>query len=132
MFEPFKHRPDSKGLLIHPEEELDALVEKAHMNNWQIGVHAIGNRGVHLVLNAVQKAQKKTGKKGLRHRIEHSQFVRDEDLLRYKVLGMIPSMQPTHCTTDLLVVEDRIGTAGVWFRLAGGTIGPPPGALFLG
>lgn len=110
MFEPFKHRPDSRGLLIHPVEELDALIEKAHQNNWQIGVHSIGNRGVHLVLNAVEKAQKKFGKKGLRHRIEHSQFVRDEDLPRYKDLEMIPSMQPTHCTTDLLVVEDRIGT----------------------
>jgi predicted amidohydrolase YtcJ len=110
MFEPFKHRPESKGLLIHPVEELDAMIEKAHQNNWQIGVHSIGNRGVHLVLNAVEKAQKKLGKKGLRHRIEHSQFVRDDDLLRYKDLEMIPSMQPTHCTTDLLVVEDRIGT----------------------
>ncbi len=110
MFEPFNHRPDSKGLLIHPVEELDALIAKAHQNNWQVGVHAIGNRGVHLVLNAVEKAQQKYGKKGLRHRIEHSQFVRDVDLPRYKDLEMMPSMQPTHCTTDLLVVEDRIGS----------------------
>ncbi|MCK5221861.1 MAG: amidohydrolase family protein, partial [Candidatus Aminicenantes bacterium] len=66
-------------------------------------------RGVHLVLNAVEKAQKKFGMKGLRHRIEHTQFITDEDLLRFNKLKMIPSMQPTHCTTDLLVVEERIG-----------------------
>lgn len=109
MFKPYKHRPESKGLLIYPVPKLDALIEKAHKNHWQIGVHAIGNRGVRLVLDAVEKAQKKHGVKGLRHRIEHSQFVTDADVMRYKTLGMVPSMQPTHCTTDLLVAEDRIG-----------------------
>jgi len=61
------------------------------------------------VLNAVEAAQKLYGVKHLRHRIEHSQFVRDQDLSRYARLGVVASMQPTHCTTDLLVVEDRIG-----------------------
>lgn len=112
MFKPYIHRPDSRGLLIYPEAELERLVEKAHQGNWQIGVHAIGNRGVNLVLNAVEKAQKKHGVKNLRHRIEHSQFVMDGDIGRYKSLGVLPSMQPTHCTSDLLVVEDRIGKEG--------------------
>jgi len=109
MFEPYRHRPDSKGLLIHPEDRFQEMVAAAHHFNWQIGVHAIGNRGVHIVLDAIEKAQQKYGIKGLRHRIEHSQFVIDEDIRRYKNLQVIPSMQPTHCTTDLLVVEDRIG-----------------------
>lgn len=111
MFNPYLHRPESRGILIQPTEELNRLVAEAHRNNWPIGVHAIGNRGVHLVLNAVEKAQDKYGPKPqIRHRIEHSQFVTDSDLKRYKTLGVIPSMQPTHCTTDLLVVENRIGS----------------------
>ncbi|MBN1197283.1 MAG: amidohydrolase, partial [Candidatus Aminicenantes bacterium] len=109
MFAPYRHRPDSSGILIHPVERFNQLVAAAHKQGWPVGVHAIGNRGVHLVLNAIEAAQKQYGVKGLRHRIEHSQFVRDEDLSRYVRLGVVASMQPTHCTTDLLVVEDRIG-----------------------
>jgi len=109
MFAPYRHQPGSSGILIHPVETFNRLVAAAHAQDWAVGVHAIGNRGVHLVLNAVEAAQKQYGVKGLRHRIEHSQFVRDEDLARYARLGVVASMQPTHCTTDLLVVEDRIG-----------------------
>ena len=109
MFSPYIHRPESRGILIHPVDRFNALVAEAHRHNWPVGVHAIGNRGVHLVLNAVEKAQSRFGKRNLLHRIEHSQFVRDSDLVRYKKMGVVASMQPTHCTSDLLVVEDRIG-----------------------
>ena len=109
FFKPYTNNPKTSGILIHPVEELDKLISDAHENGFQTGVHAIGNRGVHLVLNAVEKAQQKFGMRGLRHRIEHTQFITNEDLLRFNKLKMIPSMQPTHCTTDLLVVEERIG-----------------------
>lgn len=109
FFKPYKNRPETSGILIHPVKELNKLISDAHRNNWQVGVHAIGNRAVHLVLNAVELAQKKYGLKGLRHRIEHTQFITDDDIPRFTTLKMIPSMQPTHCTTDLLVVEERIG-----------------------
>ncbi|MEN8222819.1 MAG: amidohydrolase [Acidobacteriota bacterium] len=110
FFKPYKSNPSTSGILIQPVKELDRLIADAHQNGFQVGVHAIGNRGVHLVLNAVEKAQKKYGQKGLRHRIEHTQFITDEDLLRFFELKMVPSMQPTHCTTDLLVVEERVGS----------------------
>ena len=109
FFKPYKNNPSTSGILIHPIEELNKLIADAHMNGFQTGTHAIGNRGVHLVLNAVEKAQKKFGQKGLRHRIEHTQFITDDDLIRFPELKMVPSMQPTHCTTDLLVVEERVG-----------------------
>ncbi len=118
FFKPYTNNPKTSGILIHPVEELDELISNAHKNGFQTGVHAIGNRGVHLVLDAVEKAQKKFGMKGLRHRIEHTQFITNEDLIRFNKLKMIPSMQPTHCTTDLLVVEERIGKerAGQGYR----------------
>ena len=109
FFKPYTNNPETSGILIHPIEELDRLIAEVHKNGFQVGVHAIGNRGVHLVLNAVEKARKIYGEKGLRHRIEHTQFITDKDLSRFNMLKMIPSMQPTHCTTDLLVVEKRIG-----------------------
>ncbi|MEN8154262.1 MAG: amidohydrolase [Acidobacteriota bacterium] len=109
FFKPYLHRPDSRGILIQPVPELENIIKKIHKNNWQVGVHAIGNRAVHIVLDSVEKAQKLYGVKGLRHRIEHTQFIIDNDLNRFNNLQMVPSMQPTHCTSDLLVVEERVG-----------------------
>lgn len=109
FFKPYKSFPETKGILIHPIDELNRIISESHRNNWQVGVHAIGNRAVRLVLNGVELAQKKFGVKGLRHRIEHTQFITDSDIPRFTKLKMIPSMQPTHCTTDLLVAEERIG-----------------------
>ncbi len=94
MFEPFAEEPGNTGLAQYEEEEFYALVEKAHKNGYQIGVHAIGDKAVHWVLNAFEGAQKKHGKKGLRHRVEHCTVVTFEDAGRFGELGIVASMQP--------------------------------------
>ncbi|MFC2169129.1 amidohydrolase [Acidobacteriota bacterium] len=109
MFEPFSDEPDSSGLPQYEEEELNALVEKAHLNGYQVGVHAIGDKGIHWVLNAIERAQIKHGKKDLRHRIEHTSVLHPNDVKRFYEFGVIASMQPTHCTTDLSYCEKRFG-----------------------
>jgi len=109
LFEPFSDEPEKSGLPQYEEQEFYDLVEKAHENGYQVGVHAIGDRGVNWVLNAVEHAQEKHGKKELRHRIEHAQIIIPSDVKRFKELGVIASMQPTHCTTDMRFCEHRIG-----------------------
>lgn len=109
LFEPFSDEPDKIGLPQYKEEEFYALVEKAHQNGFQVGVHAIGDKGVNWVLNAVERAQSKYGKKGLRHRIEHAQIIIPSDVKRFQELEVIASMQPTHCTTDMRFCETRVG-----------------------
>jgi len=94
MFEPFAEEPGNTGLAQYDEEEFYALVEKAHANGYQVGVHAIGDKGVHWVLNAVERAQQRHGKKGLRHRVEHNTVTTFEDTKRYGKLGVVASMQP--------------------------------------
>ena len=94
MFEPFAEEPGNTGLAQYGEEEFYALVEKAHANGYQVGVHAIGDKGVHWVLNAVERAQERHGKKGLRHRVEHNTVTTFEDTKRYGRLGVVASMQP--------------------------------------
>lgn len=94
MFEPFAEEPGNTGLAQYEEDEFYALVEKAHQNGYQVGVHAIGDKGVHWVLNAFERAQKKHGKKGLRHRVEHCTVVTFEDAKRFGKLGIVASMQP--------------------------------------
>jgi len=109
LFEPFKDDPSTSGLSMYKEDEFYELFTKAHKHGYQIGVHAIGSKGVHWVLNAVEKAQEKFGKKGLRHRIEHAQLIIPEDVQRFNELGVVASMQPTHCTTDMRFCEIRVG-----------------------
>ncbi len=94
MFEPFAEEPGNTGMAQYEEEEFYALVEKAHKNGYQVGVHAIGDKAVHWVLNAFERAQNKHGKKGLRHRVEHCTVVTFEDAGRFGELGVVASMQP--------------------------------------
>jgi len=109
MFAPFSDEPGKSGVPQMPEAELDALFEKAQMNGYQTGTHAIGDKGVNWVLNAVEKARRTFGTKDLRHRIEHAQIIAAADVPRFKELGVIASMQPTHCTTDMRFCERRVG-----------------------
>lgn len=109
LFAPFADEPGKTGLPQYPEEEFAELIAKAHENGYQTGTHAIGDKGVNWVLNAVEKAGMKFGTKDLRHRIEHAQVITPSDFARFKKLGVIASMQPTHCTTDMRFCERRIG-----------------------
>lgn len=109
MFEPFSDDPGKTGLAQYPEETFYQLIEKAYASGYQVGVHAIGDKGVNWVLNAVERAIQKYGQKNLRYRIEHAQIIKPEDFPRFKALGVIASMQPTHCTTDMRFCEKRVG-----------------------
>jgi predicted amidohydrolase YtcJ len=108
MFEPFAEDPENTGLAQYGEEEFYALVEKAHASGYQVGVHAIGDKGVHWVLNAVERAQQKHGKKGLRHRVEHNTVTTWDDAKRYGKLGVVASMQP-NITGNELYRRVRLG-----------------------
>jgi predicted amidohydrolase YtcJ len=129
MFEPFADEPQKTGLPQYPEEEFYRLIDKAYAEGYQVGVHSIGDKATNWVLNAVEKAEKKYGMKDLRPRIEHAQVIIPSDVKRFKELGVIASMQPTHCTTDMRFCERRIGlerskNAYIWKSLeeAGATI----------
>ena len=123
MFEPFTDNPKSSGLAMMPYEEFEKKVIKADKMGFQIGVHAIGDKGNFWTLNAYEKAQKENGKRDSRHRIEHAQTLQQSDIKRFAQLGVIPSMQPTHCITDKRFCEKRIGSerskgAYAWKSLA--------------
>jgi predicted amidohydrolase YtcJ len=123
MFEPFADNPKSSGLARMPYEEFESMVVKADKMGFQIGVHAIGDKGNFWTLNAYEKAQQVNGKRDSRHRDEHTQTLQISDIMRFAQLGVIASMQPTHCITDKRFYEKRIGTerskgAYAWRSLA--------------
>jgi len=109
MLEPFTDEPGKSGLPQHPYPVFAQMVDRAWASGFQIGVHAIGDKAVRWVLDAVEAAQKKHGRRDLRPRVEHAQVVSPEDGPRFAELGVIASMQPTHCTTDMRFCERRIG-----------------------
>lgn len=110
--EPYSDRPDTTGLQRAHEDETLAIMKKAYDADVQVCVHAIGDRGNQLALDWMQKTfeaapDKATADK--RWRIEHAQVLRLEDIVRFKQLGVIPSMQPSHAIGDLYFAEARIG-----------------------
>ncbi|NVJ62017.1 MAG: amidohydrolase [Gammaproteobacteria bacterium] len=109
MIEPYSDQKDHKGLLVTAPDVLDNKVEQTLSANFQANIHAIGDRGNRIVLNAIEDAYKNGFGKGLRHRIEHTQVVALSDLKRIKELNLIASMQPTHATSDMNMAEDRVG-----------------------
>jgi predicted amidohydrolase YtcJ len=109
MFKPFADNPESSGLAMMPYEEFEKMVIKADKMGFQTGVHAIGDKANFWVLNAYEKAQQVDGKRDSRHRIEHAQTLQESDIPRFAQLGVIASMQPTHCITDKRFYEKRVG-----------------------
>lgn len=109
MFEPFADNPESSGLAMMPYEKFENMVVAADKYGFQVGVHAIGDKGNFWTLNAYEKAQQLNGKRDSRHRDEHTQTLQLSDIGRFAELGVIPSMQPTHCITDKRFYEKRVG-----------------------
>jgi predicted amidohydrolase YtcJ len=109
FFEPYSDDPKTSGLLLHTVEELQRLILKADAAGFQLAVHAIGDRANSLVLDAFEKAAAANGRRDRRFRIEHAQVVRKPDLARFKALGVVASIQPSHCIDDMRWAERRIG-----------------------
>lgn len=109
MLQPYSDDPGNIGLLFMEQEEIDSAASKVIGKGFQANIHAIGDAANRQVLDAIEKAQKKYGDQGLRNRIEHAQIVSLKDIPRFKELGIIASMQPTHATSDKNMAEDRVG-----------------------
>ncbi|MEK0082044.1 amidohydrolase [Benzoatithermus flavus] len=134
LLEPYLDAPGS-GLLRDDLDRIQAMLATALRQGIQVWTHAIGDRANRVVLDlyeqafrAVPPAERKVQEP--RWRIEHAQILDPADLPRFAVLGVIPSMQPSHAITDLHWAESRLGLARLdrtykWRSLiASGTIVP--------
>jgi len=109
MFDPYSDDASNSGLAMWPYEELEKMILTADKMGFQIGIHAIGDKANNWILNAYEKAIGVNGKRDSRHRDEHTQTLQLSDIPRFAKLGVIPSMQPTHCISDKLFYEKRVG-----------------------
>ena len=124
MLEPYSDLPDSTGLNVEPVQDILDAARLAIKNDFQVCVHAIGDRANREVLNIYETVFKENpDRKMLRWRIEHAQHLNPADIPRFAQLGVIASMQPIHCTSDGPWVTKRIGAkraeegAYVWQKL---------------
>jgi hypothetical protein len=109
FFEPYADDASTKGLLIQSPEELEKRMREADAAGFQLVVHAIGDRANAIVVDAIEKLERANGRRDRRARIEHAQVVRDADKARMARLGIIASIQPSHCIDDMRWAENRIG-----------------------
>jgi predicted amidohydrolase YtcJ len=91
---PYASNPSFSGILSHTQEEIDAIIEKAHGLGWQVTSHAVGDRAVTMIVDAIEKALLKCPREDHRHRIEHCAMVNDALLERIKALGIVPIPNP--------------------------------------
>jgi len=109
FYEPYVDAPDTKGLMVTPEDSLRKWIGAADSAGLQVAVHAIGERANGLILDIYDSLAKAHGPKDRRFRIEHAQHLRRSDIERIARSGVIASMQPYHAIDDGRWAEKRIG-----------------------
>ncbi len=121
LLEPYADLPESTGLNITSLEAMEETARLAREHDFQLCVHAIGDRANRETLDLFERAL--AGDRSRRWRIEHAQHLHPEDVPRFADLGVIASMQAVHCTSDGPWVPDRLGDeraaegAYVWRKL---------------
>jgi predicted amidohydrolase YtcJ len=109
MLEPYADDPANVGIPVTPPDELRSWVERAARAGFACSVHAIGDAANRAMLDVYEATRPQWHPQGLRPRVEHAQTLAPSDVPRFGKLGVIPSMQPIHCTQDLLVNDKALG-----------------------
>ena len=92
--DPYESNSDDSGILYHSQETLDDMIGRAHRGGFQCTVHAVGDRAIEQMLNAVARAMHEFPRENLRHRIEHCGITPPDLRKRIKALAIVPAMQP--------------------------------------
>ena len=111
LLQPYSDKPDWSGFLLSAPEHFDSVANILYTKGWQMCTHAIGDSGNRTILKTYAKYLK--GTNDLRWRIEHAQVVNQNDFNLFGQYSIIPSVQPTHATSDMYWAGDRLGTVRV-------------------
>jgi len=110
MLDPYTDAPETSGRPAYTQEQLNNVVAMADRAGLQVLIHAIGDRGVRMALDAFEQARTVNGRRDSRFRIEHIETIAASDLPRFAKLGVMASMEPIHADP---------GTNGVWLPAIG-------------
>ena len=118
LLEPYADAPKNSGLPRYEADKLNEMTKERVLAGFQVGFHAIGDKGVQMALDAFAEAEKAAREKKVkapnggddfRLRIEHAQVTSKAQIARFKELKVIASMQPSHLLTDMHWAQDRLG-----------------------
>jgi predicted amidohydrolase YtcJ len=118
LLEPYSDDPKNSGIPQYDAAKLNAMTKERVLAGYQVGFHAIGDKGVQMALDAFGEAEKVAkdakvkavdGGSDYRLRIEHAQVTTPQEILRFKELKVVASMQPSHLLTDMNWAESRLG-----------------------
>lgn len=101
------HDSPTKGFLLHTPEQFDKTIKKLANSEYQVNTHAIGDSANRLILDVYGKYL--TDNKARRWRIEHAQIIAPNDFAKFNQFHIIPSIQPTHATSDMYWAPQRLG-----------------------
>lgn len=113
LSEPYSDKTETRGIITTSEASLLELTRRCLGRGFQVATHAIGDAANHYVLNAYERALRQDSQNDARLRIEHAQVLAAADIPRFAELGVIASMQPTHCTSDMAWAEKRVGPSRI-------------------
>jgi predicted amidohydrolase YtcJ len=109
LLEPYADMPGKRGLVSLPKGMLLEVAQRCADSGMQLCTHAIGDAANKTVLDAYAAVKIEGGIAPLRFRIEHAQVIAEDDFARFARLGVLPSMQPTHLTSDMPWATERLG-----------------------
>jgi predicted amidohydrolase YtcJ len=107
LLKPYSDKPGWTGFLLSSQQHFDSVAKIIYDHGWQMCTHAIGDSGNRTMLKIYSKYLK--GKNDFRWRIEHAQVINENDFKLFGDYNIIPSVQPTHATSDMYWASDRLG-----------------------
>ena len=105
LLEPYSDDKENVGLTVTSEDEVRKKVKIFNKAGFQVAIHCIGDKANRIALDIFED----TNNKLYRNRIEHAQIIHEDDIDRFFDLGVIPSMQSIHCTSDMYWIDERLG-----------------------
>ena len=128
--EAYSDKHDHFGAMVIGLDDYENLATRIEKADYQMNTHAIGDSAVHFVLNTYKKTLE--GKTDRRWRVEHAQVITDNDFELFKNENIIPSIQPTHATSDMYWAEERLGKERIKGSYAYKTLLEKSGSVALG
>jgi hypothetical protein len=107
LLQPYSDKPQWSGFLLNTAAHFDSVAALIYAKGFQMCTHAIGDSGNRIILHTYAKYLK--GKNDLRWRIEHAQVINENDFGIFAANSIIPSVQPTHATSDMYWAAERLG-----------------------
>lgn len=107
LLRPYSDKPNLSGFLLSDKDHFDSVASIIYNKGFQMCTHAIGDSGNRIILNTYGRYLK--GKNDLRWRIEHAQVVHQADFILFNKFSVVPSVQPTHATSDMYWAGARLG-----------------------